>query len=373
MRFIEIGKRWIQHGHEVHLIGTEHACRLCEKHGFNPVMYEYKPFLSVRVLSFYANVKKALSKVAVKGFDFIYSDEAFSHTFTSVLMKKKLGVPLVITVALFCPEESSVISSLVWAYRFSEFASVPSRLEGSLELVARTYFRNLLLKKIDLIFAVSSDIKGLLEKIGVKKERIYVVGPGLDFDYIQNVDPEGKRYDACFLGRIQPRKGIFDLLILWREILKRKPDAKLLIMGGGEKQYLEKMKRLIQKNNLHSNIKMTGFVAEEKKFKLMKQSKMLIFPSYHEGFAQVICEAMACALPVVAYDLPCYKEWYGDDVTYVKKRDLNSLLDVTLALLEDGTLRREIGERALKRVKQYDWNKLAKKEIDVITQKIFKS
>jgi glycosyltransferase involved in cell wall biosynthesis len=114
-------------------------------------------------------------------------------------------------------------------------------------------------------------------------------------------------------------------------------------------------------------------VAEGKKFKLMKQSKIFIFPSYHEGFAQVICEAMACELPVVAYDLPGYKEWYGNDITYVKKKDLNSLLNVTLTLLEDDTFRREIGKKAKKRVKQYDWNKLARKEIYIITQKIFNS
>ncbi len=195
----------------------------------------------------------------------------------------------------------------------------------------------------------------------------------MDFDYIQNVDPKSKRYDACFLGRIQPRKGVFDLLTLWKEILRRRPDARLLIMGGGEKQYLEKMKRLIQKYNLQSNIEISGFVAEREKFRLMKQSRLFIFPSYHEGFAQVICEAMACGLPVIAYDLPCYKEWYGDNVTYVRKKDLNSLVKVTLGLLEDDALRREMGEKALKSVKQYDWNKLAKKEIGFITQRIFNS
>ena len=373
MRFIEVGKRWIQQGHEVHLIGTEYACHLCEKHGFNPVVYQYKPFLSVRALSFYGNVKRALSKVTVKDFDFIYSDEAFSHTLTSVLMKKRLGVPLVITVALLCPEETSVLSSLIWAYRFSEYTSTPSRLRDSLQLVARTYFRNLLLRKIDLMFAVSSEIRGLLRKIGVSNERIHVVGPGLDFDYIRNVGSGSKRYDACFLGRIQPRKGVFDLLALWREIVKRRPDARLLIMGGGEKQYLERMKRLTLKYNLNSNIEMTGFVAEREKIMLMKQSKLFIFPSYSEGFAQVICEAMACGLPVIAYDLPCYREWYGDNVTYARRKDLNSLMSATLSLLEDDVLRREIGEKALKRVRQYDWDKLAKKEMDFIVKKIFNS
>lgn len=373
MRFIEVCKRWVQLGHEVHVVGSEYACRLFEEYGFKPLAYAYKPSFSAPMIRHYTSIKRALSKVPAKDFDFIYTHETFICTVTSVLMKKKLRVPLVIGFNLLCPYETSVLSSLIGTYRFCETRFVPLRLGRSLGLAFQTYLRNLLSRKIDLIFAVSKVTKGLLEKMGVNNERIYVVGPGLDFEYVQNINPENKRYDACFLGLIQPRKGVFDLITLWREVLKRKPDAKLLIMGGGQKLSIEKMKSLIQKYDLHDNIKMTGFVSEEEKFKLMKQSKIFIFPSYHEGFAQVICEAMACKLPVVAYDLPGYKEWYGNDVTYVKKRDMNSLLNATLTLLEDDTLRREMGEKALKRVKQYDWNKLAKKEIDIITQKLFNS
>jgi len=370
MRFIEIGKRWVQLGHEVHVVGSEYACRLCKEYGFKPVTYAYAPLLSAPMLSVYTSIKKALSKVPAKDFDLIYTHETFKCAVTSVLIKKKLKIPLVSEFDLLCPEETSVLSSIIWAYRFYEHRTIPLRLVLMNFLVFNTYIRNLLLRKIDLVFALSNDIKGLLEKTGVSNERIYVVGPGLDLDYIQNIESESKLYEACFLGSIEPRKGVFDLITLWRRILKRKPGAKLLIIGRGQKEYLEKMKRIIQKYNIHNNIKMMGFVSEESKFELMKQSKIFIFPSYYEGFAQVICEAMACKLPVVAYDLPGYKEWYGNDVTYVKKGDVNSLLNATLTLLEDDTLLRVMGEKGIKRVKKYDWNKLAKKELDIMTQNL---
>ena len=106
---------------------------------------------------------------------------------------------------------------------------------------------------------------------------------------------------------------------------------------------------------------------------MLKESKVFVFPSYAEGFAQVVCEAMACGLPVIAYDLPEYKEWYGEHIAYVQTGDLNDLLHKTLQLLRNKKLRDEMGRKGVMRAKNYSWDSVSEYELEVITRTLIHS
>ena len=169
--------------------------------------------------------------------------------------------------------------------------SIPRRVGRSMMITSKLYLRNLFLRKVDLIFSVSNYIKKLLKEMGIIDERIHPVGSGIDYDYIQSVKSEEKLYDACFLGAIEPRKGVFDLPRLWKEIVKKKTYAKLLIMGAGGRLYFKRLKELISKYDLQGKLIMTGFVRGEQKYKLLKQSRFLYFQAigrlYHRSSARL--------------------------------------------------------------------------------------
>jgi glycosyltransferase involved in cell wall biosynthesis len=68
----------------------------------------------------------------------------------------------------------------------------------------------------DLVFVLNKGIVKQLVKLGFPENRIHVTGAGINFAKISRIHSRGDcLYDACFLGRLHPSKGIFDLLEFW--------------------------------------------------------------------------------------------------------------------------------------------------------------
>jgi len=152
----------------------------------------------------------------------------------------------------------------------------------------------------------------------------------------------------------------------WRMVVDLRPDAKLAIVGGGSGFYINRVKQYITDHGLQDNVLMTGFVSEEKKYKIMKASKIFVFPSYLESFAIVVCEAMACGLPVVAYELPAYRDFYGSSLAYVSTGNIKGLTAKIIELLNDADMREKLARASSHIVKKYDWENVAKQQIKAI-------
>lgn len=160
----------------------------------------------------------------------------------------------------------------------------------------------------DIVIAISEHLSGQLKDYGVHS-RIIVNGVGLDIGAISSVaGPVKKEYDAVFVGRHDPEKGIFDLIEIWKSIVKQRPPCKLVMIGSCNPQNRAKLTSLISEYGLENNVVMMGTVDDNTKFYLMKSSKLCLFASHVEEWGIVPQEALACGLPVVAYDLPVFQE-----------------------------------------------------------------
>ena len=45
--------------------------------------------------------------------------------------------------------------------------------------------------------------------------------------------PKSKKYDAVFIGRFHPQKGVLELIDIWKRVVNKKPQAKLAMIGDG--------------------------------------------------------------------------------------------------------------------------------------------
>ncbi|MFQ5441914.1 MAG: glycosyltransferase family 4 protein [Thermodesulfobacteriota bacterium] len=218
----------------------------------------------------------------------------------------------------------------------------------------------------DRVFLLNNIVRDALIKDGFKQERLCVVGAGLNVSEIKSM-PIGKdRYEACFLGRLCPTKGIFDIPDIWERVVRKHKKSRLILIGTGSGPWVEQLKASIKSKGLESNIIMAGFLKQEEVYKVMKGSKMFIFPSYEEGWGISICEAMACKLPVVAYDLPVFEEIFDGGIIKVPKGEIGKFAEAVLGLLEDNTQRRRIGDEAFSQVAGYDWDVITEKELEII-------
>lgn len=218
----------------------------------------------------------------------------------------------------------------------------------------------------DLIFAINESSKKRCLEFGIKKEKIVMMSNAVDVIGIirDNSCMKPVEFDACFLGRLVKTKGVYDLLHVWKTVCYKKPNAKLAIIGDGHEK--EGINKLMKKLGIEDNITLFGFVAESKKHQILTNSKIFIFPSWLESWGIAVAEAMACGLPVVAYNLPEYKEVFSNTLITVPLGDVDGMAKQIILLLENPEFSIEIGQKGREFVKKYDWSVVADRELSAI-------
>lgn len=150
---------------------------------------------------------------------------------------------------------------------------------------------------------VASD---LVYKYNVNPSLIQTVYNMYDVEGIQEKSKEESKYfkkeesKFYFLssGRNTHAKGQWHLIRAFSEVVRRHPEARLVIIGTGIlKDYY---KKLIKGYQLEDKIYLLGFV--DQPFQVAGQCDVFVFPSLHEGFSNALAENMACSLPVIASD-----------------------------------------------------------------------
>jgi len=101
------------------------------------------------------------------------------------------------------------------------------------------------------------------------------------------------------VGRLTPAKD-FGTLIKAFSLLRRKVEAKLVILGEGPER--GKLEHLVEELGLKDDVSMPGFV--ENPYKYMRKSAVFVLSSRWEGLPTVLVEALALGIPVVSTDCP---------------------------------------------------------------------
>lgn len=198
-------------------------------------------------------------------------------------------------------------------------------------------------------------------------EKITINPCGIDFPYFKKIrSPRTEKLTACFLARLAPSKGIFDLPEIWQQVVKKVPQAKLKIIGGGSDQIKKKLKSEFIDRGLSKNFQLLGFLPDDKAYSQLKSSELFIFPSHEEGFGIAIAEAMACDLPVVAFDLPVYREVFPEGIARIKSWDKKIFADKIVEFLKNPAKRLKLAKLGAGVVKRYSWEKIAKAERELL-------
>ena len=118
----------------------------------------------------------------------------------------------------------------------------------------------------------------------------------------------------------------------------------------------------------HASIEYIGDVSNNQLINLYSNAKILIFPSFYEGFGLPPLEAMSCKCPVILSDIPVLKELYEDAALYINPHDIKDIENMILKLLNDNQLRNDLIQRGLDQSKKYSWKKSANKIISLIKE-----
>lgn len=153
-------------------------------------------------------------------------------------------------------------------------------------------------------------------------------------------------------GRLVPQKG-FDLLVpAFKQVVRRHPDWRLRIYGTGPKK--AGLRALIEEHRLGDNVTLMGH--NDRLHEELAQASLYVLSSRFEGLPMVMIEAMAHALPVVAFDCPTGPRDVitdGVDGLLVPPRDVDALAGALSRLIDDRELRRRMGEAAARTARDY--------------------
>jgi len=317
-------------------------------------------------------------KASIKGFSVICfvkpkilfaPNNTLPNLFPASLLSFVFHIPLVVIVhhldnPSLKTENNAKDYSLYGCYRGLNY----SRLVSLAKTIA-FHLTIFLLKKVKGVIAVSKFTAKNLENNGIPSSKIFVSGNATNLDLIGKAKPhsKGKVYDGVFVGRIAKEKGVFDLLETWRKVVKVKENAKLLIIGSGVE--LQPLKREIAFFCLKENVLIRGRCGDMELYSLLKQSKIFVFPSIFEGWGISVAEALACGLPVVAYDIPALREIFGKckSVFLVPVKNIDGLASTILNILNKYEREHfKLGCYSKGYSKLFSWEKVAKRDLEVL-------
>ena len=152
--------------------------------------------------------------------------------------------------------------------------------------------------------------------------------------------------EILFLGWVEREKGIFDLLesVARLSDLRELPQFELLIAGGGSA--LSDAKGYVGAAGLGSVVRFLGWIDGDERMERLASAELLVLPSYVEGMPNVLIEAMAAALPVVATSVGAVEDVVSDGTSgiIVPPGDTDRLFEALRQLVLDTDLRRRMGE-----------------------------
>ncbi|MCK6541059.1 glycosyltransferase family 4 protein [bacterium] len=159
-----------------------------------------------------------------------------------------------------------------------------------------------------------------------------------------------KTKDLLFVGAIERRKGIFELMRALPIIISRFPDVRLRIVGSGDRKTLSELKQLTKELQVDERIDWLGFQNADEIKKLHDKSCILLHPSYIDNSPNSVVEAMVSGLPVIASNVGGIPSIIQDGVTGLlcNARDENDLAKKAILLLANDDLRLKLSENARK-------------------------
>ena len=173
-----------------------------------------------------------------------------------------------------------------------------------------------------------------------------------------HADPANRDDRIVFIGRHEPRKGMPVLLRAWPEI-HRRTGARLRLVGADP---LAVRLVLSRERASSDGIDMLGVLTNDDLTDELLRAKLQVASSLGgESFGMVLTRGLACAVPVVASDIPGYRAVVDDDVgVLVPPGDHLALADAVVDLLADEDLRVKRGAAARALVQdRYSWERIA--------------
>jgi len=230
-------------------------------------------------------------------------------------------------------------------------------------------------EEADAVVCVSTKTAERLQELCPARGRVFVIPHGIDHARFRPHEPEAGSDDAClarlgvrppfvvFVGTVEPRKGIGDLVAAFDRVAEENDDLTLVVVGGRgwggaavEAPFATARHR--------DRIVRAGYVPDEAVPALLRRAAVAVYPSHEEGFGLPALEALACGTALVTTAGTAMAEVSGDAAVLVTAGSVAELADAVAGVVDGG---RDVEDRrrlGLERAAGYSWERCAEGHLE---------
>ena len=214
------------------------------------------------------------------------------------------------------------------------------------------------------LIASSSSIKlGIINLFSIPSHKITVVPWGVDLEKFQSDRAVPKKdYQIGFLGELKNAKGVDSLILAFRQIIKKIPQARLHIAGIGRDE--ESLRILAQENLPKDTYVFRGFIPESELKNFYNENSLFIFPSRY-GFGLSALESQACGVASMLGDTLDSRDYLSDSDLLINPNNSDEIAVKAVRLLRDPNLLNIKNKEALELAKQFSWNKMSEQYLNI--------
>ena len=341
----------------------DHKCPLCRFEGIETFSV---PYLRLPgnfynrwsgMAAFHAMKSKALELNNSKKFDVIYATDFFPDGDAAVRLAQYLRIP----AACLSIGVDANITAQSSRNIYRHFVRTAKACDGTLACGQN----------------VSDRIKAVTGKSPLC---VYGVLDLQEFTPVPDTTPARKELGlptdktiVLYAGYLTKRKGVYELLEAIHRAQKKHPNLLLIMCGAGPEETT--LGRLIRLKGIEHTVRMVGEVRPERMSKWMQASDIFVLASHTEGMPNVVTEAMACGLPVIATAVGGLPEAVGDcdGAILVPPENIDELEKAIVKVISNNQLQKQMRFAARNRAEeQFGGNRNARLILDYLQEIIEK-
>jgi glycosyltransferase-like protein len=180
------------------------------------------------------------------------------------------------------------------------------------------------------------------------------------------------RFVFLTVGGLEPRKGSYELIEALGRLRHRLAAPPALVVVGGHsfqdhRSYRERVRRRARQLGSHDDLVEVGVVSDEELISWYHAADAFAFPSVKEGWGLAVLEAMSAGLPVVASDIPVFREYltHGHSALLPPAGDAEGLASALTAVAHDPTLRARLAAGGAAVARAFRWEAAADRHAEL--------
>lgn len=277
---------------------------------------------------------------------------------------KGLGVDLVHFPYGSCPRRyrQPHVITIHDTQRFFTPKEIP-RVERAYKMFVEGSIRR---NKPRVICVSRTDAAAFCKFVGYPEDRVTTVYHGVDHDVFHPpLQPVTQHDRVAWVGRPYPRKNL-DLVLRALPVLAEMgfPQTQLQAVGPSESEAAA-LRQRSRELGVADRLLIHPPVPSEQLPGVLWQAKVFCYPSLYESFGLPVLEAMACGLPCVLSDRPCFRELHGDIPEYCDPHDPRKLAEALATLLGDEALRQRKSAAGIAHAKTFTWERCVRETVGV--------